>query len=119
MKLALEFVKSEGGIEDEYWYPYVGRANTCHFNRNRSVITDSGAAVLKKGDEQMLKETVAKFGPVSVAINADGDFSNYKSGVYYEEDCSPDALDHAVLVVGYGTDPKSGDYWIVVSKGYN
>lgn len=26
----------------------------------------------------------------------------YKSGVYYEKDCSPEKLDHAVLVVGYG-----------------
>ena len=64
------------------------------------------------------KEVVAKFGPVAVAIDASSIwFQLYRKGVYYNKHChnKPDQLDHAVLVVGYGTDPKKGDYWIVVS----
>ena len=37
-------------------------------------------------------------------------------GIYYEPECSweQDQLDHGVLVVGYGTDEKTGqDYWLV------
>ena len=34
------------------------------------------------------------------------------AGIYYEEKCDPYFLDHAVLVVGYGTE-NGKDYWLV------
>jgi cathepsin L len=40
----------------------------------------------------------------------------YTSGVYFDRGCAmmqKDNLDHAVVVVGYGTDPTKGDYWII------
>ena len=33
------------------------------------------------------------------------------SGVYHDPHCSSTSLNHAVLVVGYGSDPD--DYWLV------
>ncbi|OWZ24692.1 Cysteine protease [Phytophthora megakarya] len=54
--------------------------------------------------------------PVSVAINSGGSFDAYKGGIY---SCPNDGdfatsgdINHAVVLVGYGTD-GSTDYWII------
>ena len=56
-------------------------------------------------------------GPISVAIDDSMvSFQFYKNGVYCDQNCSPNWLDHGVLVVGYGTlnnGTTSDDYWIV------
>ena len=58
----------------------------------------------------MLFQAVAKQ-PVSVAIEADQrEFQLYAGGVF-DAECGT-ALDHGVLVVGYGTEGKL-PYWIV------
>ena len=50
--------------------------------------------------------------PVSVAIEADQrEFQLYQGGVF-DAPCGT-ALDHGVLVTGYGTDEDGKDYWIV------
>ncbi|KAE8701194.1 hypothetical protein F3Y22_tig00110548pilonHSYRG00480 [Hibiscus syriacus] len=57
-----------------------------------------------------LKKAVAHQ-PVSIAIEAGGRaFQLYESGVF-NGDCGS-ALDHGVVVVGYGTDENGQDYWI-------
>merc|ERR1739840_88225 len=56
---------------------------------------------------------VANQGPLAVAVAA-SDWGWYSGGVF--DGCSYDdniALNHAVVLVGYGTDEKEGDYWIV------
>ena len=52
--------------------------------------------------------------PVSVAIEADtAYFQSYTSGVLTCASCCGTTLDHAVVAVGYGTDPTAGPYYLV------
>lgn len=68
---------------------------------------------ITKYSEQDLQIAVATVGPISVAIDASHQsFQVYRDGVYYEPSCSSTQLDHAVLVVGYGTH-NGQDYWLV------
>jgi len=76
--------------------------------------TCTGYVDIKQGSESDLMAAIASVGPVSVAIDASrSSFQLYRSGVYVEPRCSSRSLDHGVLAVGYGTDAKNGDYWIV------
>lgn len=116
MKDAFDFIKAEGGIDDEKSYPYEATTRKCRFKKEKVAFSDTGAVILPEGDEETLKQVVAKFGPVAVAIDAGlPSFQLYRKGVYYGVHClnKPRRLNHGVLVVGYGTDPTGGDYWIV------
>jgi len=51
--------------------------------------------------------------PVSVAIEADTkSFQVYSSGVFSNSGCGT-TLDHAVVLVGWGTESVGGDYYIL------
>lgn len=115
MDNAFQYIKENKGIDTEDSYPYKAKMQRkCGFKRNNVGAEDTGFVDLKEGDEDALKVAVATQGPVSVAIDAGHrSFQMYKSGVYNEKECSSQSLDHGVLVVGYGTDPDHGDYWIV------
>lgn len=109
--------KRLGGIMAESAYPYVAKkSRVCGFNKSEAVeMPVTGSARLKVGDEHLLQEMVAKFGPVSVSINTmPATLRSYKKGIYKSADCESFTLCHAVLVVGYGTE-NGQDYWIVVS----
>ncbi|CAI9728807.1 cathepsin L1-like [Octopus vulgaris] len=112
MDNAFQYIK-KFGIDSESSYPYEGQDDDCRYKKSDVVATDTGYVDVKSMSEDSLKSAVAKVGPISVAIDAGHQsFQLYKHGVYTEESCSPTALDHGVLAVGYGTD-NGQDYWLV------
>jgi len=115
MDNAFEYIKVNHGVDTEASYPYKGRQQKkCLFKRENVGADDKGFSDLESGNEEALKVAVATQGPVSVAIDAGHiSFQHYNGSVYFEKKCSEKNLDHGVLVVGYGTDPDGGDYWIV------
>lgn len=114
MDNAFKYIKDNGGIDTEKSYPYEAIDDKCRYNPRNSGAEDVGFVDVPQGDEQKLMEAVATVGPVSVAIDASQEsFQFYSTGVYYDDNCSSENLDHGVLVVGYGTDETGGDYWLV------
>lgn len=55
--------------------------------------------------------------PIAVAINSEDPFGDYAGGFYSCPNdgdlSSKDDVNHALLLVGYGTDATEGDYWIL------
>ncbi|VDN07005.1 unnamed protein product [Thelazia callipaeda] len=107
-------VLSNGNYPYEYY-----TQNYCRWRRNSVEATDEGFYQVNYGDELALKHAVAKTGPVVAAIAASRwSFRFYRSealysssGIYADRYCG--YPNHAVLVVGYGTDRRYGDYWII------
>ncbi|OCT69046.1 cathepsin K [Xenopus laevis] len=113
MTTAFEYVKINKGIDSEEAYPYAEQEQKCMYNVSSKAAEIKDFKEVQKGNEKALMEAVGSVGPVSVRISAVSfNFFFYDKGIYYEEDCDPDVLNLAVLIVGYGVDIE-GKYWIV------
>lgn len=120
MDNAFKYIKENGGIDTEKLYPYEGKDDTCRYNAKNSGATDKGFVDVPEGNENKLKQALATVGPVSVAIDASQEsFQFYSEGIYYDAKCDSENLDHGVLAVGYGTDEKGQDYYIVKNSWGN
>jgi cathepsin L len=116
MDNAFKYIRDNHGVDTENSYPYEAHDSKCRFKNKTVGADDKGYVDLPSGNEAMLTKAIAMKGPVSVAIDASQEsFRLYDGGVYDEENCnnSQDELDHGVLVIGYGTDPVHGAYYLV------
>lgn len=105
----------ENGISLGKDYPYTAKDGECHMEDDlKSNVTVYGYAYVM-GDEEELKRAVNEFGPIQVVINASPmTFHFYSEGIFHDPACDDDDTNHAVLIVGYGTDNKTKtDFWIV------
>ena len=123
MQYAFNWIKSNGGIMYDTDYPYVGVEQTCKSDKTK--YADFKVTGYKKlgstwstwscVDEDEIKEFLYETGPLAVALNADY-LSSYTGGIvdYTSSKCPYSGINHAVTMVGYGTDSSSSmDYWIV------
>ena len=94
-------------------YPYSAADGTCDAAKKKlDAVVVKAFEDVPPNNEQALKKAVANQ-PVAIAVAAGGlAFQMYHSGVF-DAPCGT-ALDHGMLIVGYGSDEESGkDYWIV------
>lgn len=55
----------------------------------------------------------------SVSVDASSfSFKYYHGGIYVDESCSNKKLNHAMLLVGYGSSGEQ-DYWIVKNRSHH
>lgn len=114
MNQAFQYIKDNDGIDTEKSYPYHARVDNCKYNAQNSGATVVGFSNIARGNEVALQQAISNIGPISVAIDASNpSFMFYRSGIYYDKHCSPQNLNHAVLVVGYGNNANNIPYYIV------
>ncbi len=64
------------------------------------------------GEDQMMN-VVGTIGPITIAIHASDNFQNYASGILNDPLCHAGiSPNHAVTIVGYGTD-NGTPYWLI------
>ena len=101
--------------------PYCKKSDSCHFDKSKAAVQVATWASLSS-DEEELKAQLHKNGPVSVLIDATPLYI-YWGGVVKGHLCSSDweSLNHAVLLVGYGTEKnvwgQEVPYWIIKNSG--
>ena len=104
-------------------YPYKGIKSTCKSDKTKYVdMTITGYQKLGSSwstwsavDEDEIKEFLYQTGPLAIALNADP-LQTYRSGILdaTSTKCPTSGINHAVTLVGYGTDSSSlMDYWII------
>jgi len=112
-ELAFETVKRQG-IATEWSYPYIsywGSNYQCQ-KQPPTYATIHGYATLPANQQDPLLNAVAKYGPIAVSVDA-AKWGHYETGVFDGCNQTNPTINHAVLLVGYGTDAKEGDYWLV------
>jgi len=114
-ELAFEYVRQNGLSSADSYKGYMsggdGKCRTSQAGGGKSTRAD-GWERLPENRLDPLLEAVATKGPVVVSVDA-SQWSSYSSGVF--DACSQDAtINHAVVVVGFGTDHNLGkDYWLI------
>ncbi|KAG0524398.1 hypothetical protein BDA96_07G207600 [Sorghum bicolor] len=93
-----------------YYPAYVAEKKKCRFNAEKPVVKINSKRMMRNTNEAELLMRVSKQ-PVSVVVEASQAFSRYSKGVFTGP-CGTN-LNHAVLVVGYGTTSNGINYWIV------
>jgi len=101
-------------LDYEDSWPYTATDGKCSTRPDTALssgFTTTGGNNVTAQNESALM-TALNSQPVSIAIQANQfRFQAYKSGVFDDANCG-DQLDHAVLLVGYGTEDGQG-YWLM------
>jgi C1A family cysteine protease len=92
-------------------YPYRAVQGACRFSSANTGKTTTGYVNVAGNNPTAMKSALAGR-PLAVSIEADrAVFQNYASGIFNSTQCGTN-LDHAVIVVGWGTSGTT-EYWTV------
>ncbi|CAG4943400.1 unnamed protein product [Colias eurytheme] len=102
----------ENGAMSEEDYPYKAKNGKCKYDKTKVLVTVQGCrSVQLDDDEEKLKKFLHEHGPATVGVDASALFG-YKSGIVSNSQCKSDGVNHAVLLVGYGTE-NGIPFWII------
>ncbi|KAL0849602.1 hypothetical protein ABMA28_013861 [Loxostege sticticalis] len=99
-----------GGLMSWQSYPYMASQGMCRANAGQITAQVTGCRNFAVASEEDLKQTLAQVGPLSIALAASS-WNHYTGGIYDASMCDQN-IDHAVLLVGYGTE-NGKPYWTI------
>ncbi|XP_054778208.1 P34 probable thiol protease-like [Prosopis cineraria] len=112
-RTAFEYVIRNDGISEENSYPYEDQQGTCRANMQNGgrVVKISSYTKVQQSDDALLCATAQQ--PITVSMDATY-LQFYKEGIFEGENCEMGSTytNHAVLIVGYGSQDGK-DYWTV------
>jgi cathepsin L len=115
-ELAFDYVANSAGLYDEFQVPYTeyyGIESTCMLPSDTPRASISGYVKLEENNYEQLMYAVATIGPIAVSVDASS-WHSYSSGIFNGCNQTNPDINHAVVLVGYGTDHLSGqDYWLI------
>jgi len=102
-------IATKTGLEAESKYPYQAQDGTCHAQKADELIFISSWKLIASDEDQMAAALV-QYGPLSIGINANA-MQWYGGGIAnpWSVLCNPKSIDHGVVIVGYGSEPKK--FW--------
>jgi cathepsin L len=114
-ELAWAQITQTGGLSSEWTYPYISYTGTdfsCKTTQIVPIAKVSKFMNLPVNEQDPILSYLASSGPLAISVDA-STWSSYESGVFNGCNQTNPDLDHAVMLVGYGTDSALGDYWLV------
>ena len=99
---------TDHGIMGDAGYRYEGYRGYCAYKKAEAKTSVKNIKCHENAAVADIKQYLNETGPMAIALDAT-DFQYYDSGIL---ECYNSNLDHAVLLVGYGTE-NGEDFWIV------
>jgi len=115
VELAVARIMVMGGLSQEQDYPYIsgdGSNYPCDMKKFKPAVQVNNYYDLPSNQPGPVVQFVGTKGPLGISVDASA-WSGYESGVFDGCDMSAPDIDHAVQLVGFGTDASLGDYWLV------
>jgi len=110
------------GTIDESYFPYTDANNQSCPSSTESAPKIKFEAWYRVpcADNDAIKTAIITYGVVDAAVYVTTSFQNYTGGVFSDSyttcntnPCYNATTNHAIALVGWGTDPVEGDYWIL------
>eukprot|EP00898_Chlorokybus_atmophyticus_P000973 jgi/Chlat1/1877/Chrsp143S02200 len=132
---AYEWMVDNGGLAGEDSYQYTAQKGACQprselvchhstfagISRPSAVWLDGDSTIRVGAWALSLTACGVQFvckQPISVGLRVTDSFHSYQGGVYTgDDDCQTGDINHAVLIVGFGTDEYTGlSYWLIKNQ---
>lgn len=119
----LKYLQDVKVVARESCYPFVRRQNSCRLKKmvatngctmNASPTGQSRLAYKVLNNERDMMYHIATTGPIVGVLQASDKFLYYGSGIFDDRKCTRrhDDIDHAIQLVGYGSE-NGVDYWLI------